>query len=609
MQTQVQAPQNPKPQFSVPQNKLKMAVLIVLALALISFGYYFAYQYSQQTERAEQITRDFEEYLARGQYFDAYSLLKNLPNKRLGSTLQETQASLNQLFATKFAEITESILAEDEKDYRTFLQINGFQIFSNNSDAVNIVNDQVQIVLDQYLAEKLEYAQVEYYLKNVARLGFTGSFLKEAQKQVAVSEYARENTRTGQSLFADRDFLGALAQFLRVTEDDKDTYDLAQIGIKQTLAQFYTQIDQWTARGQYEQALAALDELQALMPGNKEVTRKIAIVKEAYEQEERSLVAYEGPVEHIFFRPLIAYPELAFDGSSEQKDFNEWFLTVPEFEKIIEELYAKNFILISPSELYETQLEADQEKIVPKKLRLPEGKKPLIISIDNMNYPGYMKENGIIHRLILDENKKVASYSISPDGKEIVSYDNAIVPILDAFVEKNPDFSFRGAKGIIALTGYEGILGYRTNKPEAKDFEQQKTEALKVVQVLKENGWSFASYSQGYINVREVTYDKLVRDTERWQKEVASLIGPTEIYIYPFGASLKPEDPKFKYLVQAGFKVFCSVGPKPYLQYADHYIAMDRRHINGLALYYQADLLKDLFISAEILDPVRPPLE
>ena len=31
------------------------------------------------------------------------------------------------------------------------------------------------------------------------------------------------------------------------------------------------------------------------------------------------------------------------------------------------------------------------------------------------------------------------------------------------FHRRDPDFSYRGAKGTIALTGYDGILGYRTD--------------------------------------------------------------------------------------------------------------------------------------------------
>ena len=608
MQTQVPAPQNPKPQFFGASKKLRIAALVVLVLTFFLVGYH-AYQYSQQAERAEQIVREFEGYLAKGKYFEAYGLLRDLPEQPLGKARQEAMTSINEILTAKFAEITESILAEQENDFRTFLQINGFQVFSNLPDVSDIVKAQVQTVLDRYLAGKVEYEQIDYYLDNVARLGFTGRFLNEAKEIVATSEQARKNIRTGQSLFTERDYLGALALFLKVPEEDQKTYELAQIGIKQTLAQMYTLIDQWTARGQYEQALAALRELRTLFPGKIEVSRKIAAVEEAYDQEERSLVPYEGPVEHIFFHPLIAYPELAFDGSSEQKNLSELYLTSSEFQKIIEELYAKDFVLISPRDLYETKQEDGQEIIVPKQLKLPEGKKPLIISVDDVSYHNDLKANGIVHRLIVDDNMKVASYSISPDGREITSFDNAIVPILEAFVEQHPDFSFRGAKGVIALSSEGGILGYRTDNPSAPDYVEQRSEVQKIIRVLKENGWTFASYSQEPMKVGKETYDKLVNDMERWQKEVASLIGPTEVFIYPLGSSLTPDDPKFKYLLQTGFKVFCAVGSKPYLQYANEYILMDRRQINGIALLQNDDTLKDLFVCAEVVDPARRPLE
>lgn len=50
---------------------------------------------------------------------------------------------------------------------------------------------------------------------------------------------------------------------------------------------------------------------------------------------ERDLVPYTGPVEHIFFHPLIAYPELAFDGDPMARGYDDWFVTVQEFHKIL----------------------------------------------------------------------------------------------------------------------------------------------------------------------------------------------------------------------------------------------------------------------------------
>ena len=94
-----------------------------------------------------------------------------------------------------------------------------------------------------------------------------------------------------------------------------------------------------------------------------------------------------------------------------------------------------------------------------------------------------------------------------------------MVPLIDRFVEEHPDFSYRGAKGIVALTGYNGILGYRTdisyetrpadlddNKVEWLDahpdfsLDKEREEAKKVADAMKEDGWLFASHTWGHQN-------------------------------------------------------------------------------------------------------------
>ncbi len=318
------------------------------------------------------------------------------------------------------------------------------------------------------------------------------------------------------------------------------------------------------------------------------------------------LAAYAGPVQHIFFHPLIAYTGKAFDGDSLSKGYNDWFITVEEFDKILESLYKKNYILIDIKDTYDVKLIDGRKFMAKKKLLLPEGKKPLIISIDDVNYYEYMVENGNIHKLILDSNGDVATFSITPEGKRVIAYDNEIIPILDSFVKEHSDFSLHGAKGIIALTGYEGVLGYRTNKTDSPDYENERNEALRLIERLKNTGWSFASHSYGHLDDYEISYDRLVRDTERWEKEVEPLTGPTPIYIYPFGSAVPYSNPKFKYLLNAGFDVFCGVGSDGWTEYLSDCVLTDRRPIDGISFHYNSKKLADLFDCSEIIDSCRP---
>ena len=323
-------------------------------------------------------------------------------------------------------------------------------------------------------------------------------------------------------------------------------------------------------------------------------------------QDEAKLVPYNGPIRHIYFNPLVAYTQLAFDGDSMTESLNKWYITVKEFKGILNSLYEKGYILIDIRSIFEEKEENGNRTITKKELLLPEGKRPLIISIDNNCYYEYMKKNGTVHKLILGSDGNIWDYSVSPEGKEVISRDNDIIPIVDKFVEEHPDFSFRGAKGIIALTGYEGILGYRMNNRQSPDFKKEKEEVSKLVKRLKETGWTFACQSYNHVNIANISLDALKEDTNKWKEEVGSIVGPTPVYVFPFGSRVKPGDEKFRYLLDSGFNVLCAIGDNDYIHYGPDYIEFDRIHIDGIAFQRKLEVLSDMFNIEDIIDEARP---
>lgn len=352
------------------------------------------------------------------------------------------------------------------------------------------------------------------------------------------------------------------------------------------------------------QAVSIIEKALQAYPGDALLTTQLT----KYQTRADQLVLYDGPIQHIFFHPLIAYSEMAFDGDRMSRGLNEFMVTVKEFDLILDSLYDKGYMLIDTHNIFEERPNGDKTELVKKELWLPKNKKPLILSIDDLNYYPYMRENGMNHKLVLDKEGNVAAYSVSPDKKEIIASDNEIITIVDKFVEKHPDFSHKGAKGIIALTGFNGVLGYRTDAINVLSFAAEKEQALTVIKRLKDTGWSFASHGYGHIDTGKRSIADLVKDTQKWKLEVESLIGPTDLYIYPYGSSVPTTDPRFIFLQQNGFKVFCGVGPREYLRFYPDSVVMDRRHIDGIAFWQQPETLEDLFRVDDVIDPVRPPL-
>ena len=303
-----------------------------------------------------------------------------------------------------------------------------------------------------------------------------------------------------------------------------------------------------------------------------------------------------GKIPLISFQPLIADTARAFDGDDNADYYARNSLTVSEFTAVLEQLYAGGYVLVSMEDMAAPDNTGTYQ---PGQILLPEGKKPLILSYDDTNYYEYMLTNGFAYKLILDEDGKIASWGKDPQGNEVVSRDLDAIPMLDKFVEEHPDFSPFGAKACLSVTGYEGILGYRTQTDhtiqwtdEMEAYRQSEIEAVKpIIAELKRTGWTFGSHTFGHIRLGTLSMEKIQSDTQRWFDEVGSLVGPTNVLFYPHGERPDGDDwkttgPVFQYLQSQGFRILCSVGIESFSYIKKDICAVicDRLHPDGTTL-------------------------
>lgn len=345
----------------------------------------------------------------------------------------------------------------------------------------------------------------------------------------------------------------------------------------------------------------------------------------------------DQPVEHLFFHPVIAYPKYAFTDSptpqAQREGLDDWMVTVDEYNKILQSVYDKGYILVRMEDVWsETTDGTGVPHMVRNTLMLPEGKKPLVISFDDVNYYEYMLAEGFTSKLVVGEDGQIWAECTDPYTKEtFLTQELDATPLLDNFVLEHPDFSLNGAKAIFSLTGYQGILGYRTqddrdiaaDAPERPAFEayrQNEIDSVKpVIQRLKETGWTFGSHTWGHINLSTKSMEVVRNDTERWLDEVGSLVGPTQILFYPHGArpdsnnDVTQTGPMFQYLHSTGFRVFASVGIQSYSKIKTDISAVicDRLHPDGTTLRNGRDRERYLqfYDAKDIIDlDVRPDL-
>lgn len=356
----------------------------------------------------------------------------------------------------------------------------------------------------------------------------------------------------------------------------------------------------------YDEALECLTHIPEEFSEDPEVTQAVT----SYTEARDAFVPYEQPVRHIFFHSLIVDTDLAFDGDYMENGYNYWMTTVDEFKAILEELYANQYILIDIHDLCEEQTSEDGSVVLASaQPMVPEGKIPLVLSVDDVNYYEYMKTDGFARNLMLDEEGNVKNLYIDEEGNESIG-DYDVVPILDAFVEEHPDFSLRGAKGLLALTGYEGALGYRTNDVENPSLEQDKETARAVAARLKETGWQFACHGYGHKHTAQISYDTLAADTSRWREEVGSLVGDTDVYIYPYGEEIEYPSDKLSLLQSQGFRYFCGVwSTQAFVSVKDTYVRQTRCNLDGFTMKTRPEAVADLIDVSKVLDPSRPELK
>ncbi|WP_407426456.1 hypothetical protein [Treponema sp.] len=293
------------------------------------------------------------------------------------------------------------------------------------------------------------------------------------------------------------------------------------------------------------------EALQVLADSGYEAEEKILAVQQEIETQQATLTEYDGEFYHVFFHSLVVYPELAFDGDYKAEGYDMWMTTVSEFQAMLPQLYERDFILY-PMNL----IQKDQP------VMLPAGKKPLIISIDDVNYYDYMEGDGFAERLVVDENGEIVCEVVTPEGKAELSYNGDVMPILDQFVKEHPDFSFRGAKGVVAVTGYEGAFGYNFIKAEGEEKQKLMDEATKVATALKNTGWLIACHSythNDYFKDGTVSNENLHYDTNRFKERIYEVVLQPDIYISPFGYHLHEGDERLMYLKNMGYDYFCPV--------------------------------------------------
>lgn len=405
---------------------------------------------------------------------------------------------------------------------------------------------------------------------------------------------------------------------------------LSQEEINQLADQLMEDAEKATLGFDYRGAISMLEsfEYYAQFP-------QMATMVEKYETEDAKLVSWTdmGKITHVFFHSLIYDASRAFDKDADQKGYNQYMTTCDEFWAMLEQMYAKGYILVSPYDVAYEVTSPDGNFFAWGDIRIPEGRIPFIMSQDDVNYYGYMigtgsgvnetpvfadtNGDGFAHRIVIGDDGYPTCEYMDKDGN-VTTGDYDLVPLLEKFIQLHPDFSYHGARAILGMTGYEGVFGYRT-KPSyeaalgAARYQAEVEEAKKVAQCLRDHGWILASHSYGHPAYGNIADENVRVDSDKWESTVQPIIGDTDIILYPHGSDISDANPytfdnlKFAALYEDGYRYFFNVDSNKYWsQLGANYYRGGRRNLDGYRMWHHPSRLEDLFDVKEIFDAARP---
>ena len=367
----------------------------------------------------------------------------------------------------------------------------------------------------------------------------------------------------------------------------------------------------------YQEAADLLDSYQG------EMTQEMTAKRAEYINAKSTLVEHQDPtlIPNLSFHVLIHDMNRAKADTELGGQYNRNFVTTAEFSKILEQLYRNNYVLVNfDSFVSSNSVDGTSSSLFSVPILLPEGKKPVMITETMVNYFEYMIDgnddgiadsggSGFASRLVVDANGDIkAEYVDENNVTQVGNYD--LVPILEDFIAQHPDFSYKGARATLAVSGSEGIFGYRIQSESMANkgqdyYNEQVVGATKIVEALKAKGYRLACYSFDNKDYKGLSAAQVREDLQKWKSQIAPVIGELDTIVFARGTDIGDyTGGKFDVLYEHGFRFMVKSAEAPYTEVNNAFVRQSRLMVTGENMVSKASMFTDysLFDPNVVLD-------
>ena len=422
-------------------------------------------------------------------------------------------------------------------------------------------------------------------------------------------------------------FIGSsIGRAIKANKDEQAAIQASQQAESSALAQeaeaLITQANALAQGYDYDAAIALLDTFSA----DKAQYQGMLDADNTYTQAKAQLKPIDAPssIPNLSFHCLIADPARAFSDKDYGKSYTQNYVTLDEFSKILDQLYANGYVLVDmDSFIVENVGEDGKVTYSTQPIYLPEGKKPFMLTETLVNYETFSVDSdgdleadkggdGFASKLVVKDGKIVNEYVDAQGNVLYGAYD--LVPILENFIAAHPDFCYRGARAILAVSGEDGVFGYRTmhsvKEKKGEDYYNQQVEGAKAIaQALRDRGYTIACYTYSNVGYDTISATKIQVDLDNWKKEVKPVLGDVPVLVYAKASDISAdgnyEGGKYNVLKKEGFRYFISSANVPYAEITVNYVRQSRIMVTGNEMITKPDTFSSYFNAKDVLNEQR----
>ena len=568
----------------------------------------------------------FELAINEGRYGDALDIYRGIQDEVLMSSPDEQASNAQRI---QMLDDMQNIVREQVDELCNRIISNRYVLTPSDINFLDsmkeltssVVSERLYGICEDFLLGKVEKPVVTYFFEQLQPIGNFSATANPLLRELYFIETATGDVQTAETSLEKGDYIAAVKKYTQVDSSYDgfvgDYCDKRIAAIKETMYEpMMAEGEHLLATYKFYSAESLFSDLAVIFPED-EMIKSNLLTATSHTSEVKE---YRGKIECICIRSLIADTDVAFSGRYHSSNTN-LHLTIKEFEKILENLYERGYVLVDVEDLID---QSDPTFLLERNLKVPKGKKPLIVVIEDLQYSVADYRCGTCRKLALNDENQVCGEYQNNAGETVVSRTAEAIGVLDVFVEKHPDFTYDGAKGIISVSGHEACFGYvvaageledrnaalsAANLPQLTnitndDIDFAREKVMEIKNVLADNGWKFASCTYSYIaDCRNTEKQELIDDFVKWQDQIGTLFGEVHILVYPNGNYIYGTDDRAVYFKNRGFRIFFGGGATPYHIYGDNYLFVDRAMMSYTTLNRKA--YKDLFDYNEIIDPVR----